>query len=70
MKLSNYILNYKYLPYIIIFIIILLALCVHYHNYCIQNKLRHSVFEIFDYFKLYNRKNICLPSILNEEEEK
>lgn len=66
MKLTNC----KYLPYIIIFIIILLALGVHYHNYCIHNKLRHSVFEIFDYFKLYNRKSICLPSILQEEDSK
>ena len=49
------IMDYKYTPHIIIFIIILLVLCVHYHNYCIENKLRHSVFEIFDYFNLYKR---------------
>ncbi len=59
--------NYKYTPHIIIFIIILLYLCVQYHNYCIENKLRHSIFEIFDYFNLYKRKDICNKSLLTEE---
>ncbi len=59
--------TFKYTPYIIIFIIILLVLCVHYHNYCIENKLRHSIFEIFDYFNLYKRKDICNKSLLTEE---
>ncbi len=61
------IINYKYTSYIIIFIIILLYLCVQYHNYCIENKLRHTLFEIFDYFNLYKRKDICNKSLLTEE---
>jgi hypothetical protein len=60
--------NFKYISYIIIFIIIILYLCVQYHNYCIENKLRHTIFEIFDYFNLYKRKDICIKSLLEEEE--
>ena len=60
--------TFKYTPHIIIFIIIILYLSVQYHNYCIENKLRHTIFEIFDYFNLYKRKNICIKSLLEEEE--
>ncbi len=67
MKLINSIFYFKYTPYIIIFIIILLSLCVHYHNYCIENKLRHSIFEIFDYLHFYKKKDICVKSLLEKE---
>ncbi len=47
-------------------LILLLLLCVQYHNYCTNNKLRHTIFELFDYFDLVNKK-ICHKSIMMEE---
>ncbi len=54
--------------YLFFILLILLVLCVQYHNYCTNNKLRHTIFELFDYFDLLN-KRICHKSILVEEHE-
>lgn len=54
--------NYK--VYIIFFIILILFILVQYHNYCIKNKLRHTIFEVLDYFNLFSRQSICLSSIV------
>ena len=48
-------------------LIIILVLSVQYHNYCTNNKLRHTIFELFDYFNIVNKK-ICHKSILTEEQ--
>lgn len=53
--------NYK--VYLLFFIIFILFILVQYHNYCIQNKLRHTLFELFDYLNLFKRENICLKII-------
>ncbi len=60
--------NYKYITYIILFIIIILYLSVQYHNYCIKNKLRHTIFELFEYFKFYKRRDICSANLLQSSE--
>lgn len=57
-------LNYTYVIFIII---ILLFLLVQYHNYCTNNKLRHTIFGIFDYFHIIN-KQICHKSLHSNEE--
>ena len=56
--------------YFILFVIIviILVLCVQYHNYCTDNKLRHTIFGALDYFHIVDKK-ICHTSLLQKKEE-
>jgi hypothetical protein len=54
--------KFNYYTYLFFIITIILVLIVQYHNYCTDNKLRHTMFETLEYFGIVN-KNICHSSI-------
>ncbi len=54
--------KFNYSTYLFFIIIIILVLIVQYHNYCTDNKLRHTLFEILEYVGIVN-KNICHSSL-------
>lgn len=52
--------------YIFAIILFLLILFAHYHNYCTENKLRHSIFEFFEYMNIFS-KDQCFAIFRSEE---
>ncbi len=54
--------KFNYSTYLFFIIIIILVFMVQYHNYCTDNKLRHTLFETLEYIGIVN-KNICHSSL-------
>lgn len=48
-----------YYIFLFFLIVFLLDLCVHYHNYCIGNKLRYTLFEGLESFGFVKYNQLC-----------